>query len=108
MRNLTERITRPAFSLEDHRSRDPLFQPAALAELDTRLAPIRARFGDTPSVLARVALQYALHCDPNAVVLVGFRDADQIQATVTSLGDPLSRDEITELRDALHPTTITI
>jgi aryl-alcohol dehydrogenase-like predicted oxidoreductase len=32
---------RPAFSREDHRSRDPLFQPAALAELDPARADPR-------------------------------------------------------------------
>ncbi|MBV8934051.1 MAG: aldo/keto reductase, partial [Kutzneria sp.] len=98
---------RRAFSGEDHRSRDPQFQPAALAELDARLAPIRARFGDMPAALARLALGYALHRDPNTVVLVGFRDADQIHTTVTSLADPLSPQEITELRDLLHPTART-
>jgi 1-deoxyxylulose-5-phosphate synthase len=97
----------PAFSGEDHRSRDPLFRPATLADLYARLAPIRARFGDTPADLARVALGYALHRDPNAAVLVGFRDADQINTTATSLVDPLLPEEITELRAVLHPTALT-
>jgi 1-deoxyxylulose-5-phosphate synthase len=99
---------RPAFSREDHRSRDPRFRPAALAGLEARLAPIRARFGDTPAALARLSLGYALHRDPDAAVLVGFRDADQIHTTVTSLADPLAPEEITELHAVLHPTALTI
>lgn len=98
----------PVFSGEDHRSTDPLFQPASLAERDAQLAPIRARFGDTPAALARVVLAYALHRDPHAAVLVGFRDADQIHTTVTSLTDPLPPEEITELRAVLNPTTLAI
>jgi aryl-alcohol dehydrogenase-like predicted oxidoreductase len=53
------------------------------------IAPIRARFGDSPVELARVALSYALQHAPEAAVLVGFRNADQIRTTVTCLGDPL-------------------
>jgi 1-deoxyxylulose-5-phosphate synthase len=98
----------PVFSGEDHRSTDPLFQPASLAERDAQLAPIRARFGDTPAALARVVLAYALHRDPHAAVLVGFRDADQIHTTVTSLTDPLPPEEVTELRAVLNPTTLAI
>lgn len=98
---------RRAFSGADHRARDPLFRPATLTELDTRLAPIRARFGDTPAALARVALSYVVHHAPDAAVLVGFRDAAQIHTTVTSLADPLTPQEITEVRAVLHPTDVT-
>jgi aryl-alcohol dehydrogenase-like predicted oxidoreductase len=94
-----------AFSTGDHRSRDPEFQPAALADLDRRLAVLRDRFGDSPKDLARVALRYALRHAPAAVVLVGFRDADQITTTLTSLGDPLHEDEIAEITALLHPPT---
>jgi aryl-alcohol dehydrogenase-like predicted oxidoreductase len=41
-------------------------------------------------------------------VLVGFRDAEQLHTTVTSLGNPLPPEEITELRAVLHPTTVTV
>jgi aryl-alcohol dehydrogenase-like predicted oxidoreductase len=99
--------TPPAsYSAADHRSRDPLFQPEALAALDTRLAPVWARFGDSRATRARVALRYALHRDPDAPVLVGFRNARQITTTLTCLGDPLRPDEIAEIRAVLHPATI--
>lgn len=66
---------------------------------------MRGRFGDSPKDLARVALRYALQHAPDAAVLVGFRDADQITTTLTSLGDPLHVDEIAEITALLHPTT---
>ncbi|WP_103343900.1 aldo/keto reductase [Amycolatopsis sp. CA-126428] len=94
----------PPFSAADHRSRDPEFHPAALELLRQRLSPIRARFGNRPADLARIALGYALHHAPDAPVLVGFRNADQIHTTLTAAGDPLTPEEFTEIRAALHPT----
>jgi aryl-alcohol dehydrogenase-like predicted oxidoreductase len=95
------------FSAADHRTRDPDFQPAALAALRQRLAPIRERFGDRPADLARVAVGYALHHAPDSPVLVGFRDADHIHTTITSLQHPLTPEEITDIRAALHPAPAT-
>lgn len=92
-----------AFSAADHRSRDPQFQPAALATLDRQLAALRRRFGDSPNDLARVALRYVIQHAPDAAVLVGFRDAEQINTTLTCLGDPLREDEIAEITALLHP-----
>lgn len=93
------------FSPADHRSRDPDFQPAALAELNQRLAPLRGRFGTSPAALARIAIGYALQHAPDAAMLVGFRDADQITTTLTSLDDPLHPDEVVEITALLHPDT---
>ena len=95
----------PTFSRSDHRSSDPEFADAALSALRRRLAPIRDRFGDSPAELARVALRYVLQTAPDAPVLVGFRNADQIHTTLTSLGDPLTLDELADIRALLHPTT---
>lgn len=95
----------PTFSAADHRSRDPEFRDSALTAMWQRLAPIRARFGDSPAELARVALRYALQTAPDAPVLVGFRNADQITATLTSLGDPLTPDQVANIRAMLHPET---
>jgi 1-deoxyxylulose-5-phosphate synthase len=94
-----------AFSAGDHRTADPAFTQDALRELDARLAPVRARFGGSAAELARVALRYALQHAPDAAVLTGFRNAAQIRANVTCLGDPLLPEEIAEIRAALHPTT---
>jgi aryl-alcohol dehydrogenase-like predicted oxidoreductase len=93
------------FSAGDHRFCNPQPREQALAVLWQRLAPLRARFGDSPAGLARVALRYALQHAPDAAVLVGFRNAAQIHTTVTCLGDPLLPEEIAEIRAALHPNT---
>ncbi|WP_016698400.1 aldo/keto reductase [Actinoalloteichus spitiensis] len=93
------------FSLADHRSRDPDFQPAALAEIARRLAALRGRFGTSPAALARIALGYVLAHATDAAVLVGFRDAEQITTTLTSLDDPLHPDEVAEITALLHPDT---
>ena len=93
------------FSSADHRSRDPQFHPTVIAELAMRLAALRGRFGTSPADLARVALRYVLQHAPDAAVLVGFRDAEQVTTTLTCLGDPLSQDEITGIVDLFHPHT---
>jgi len=92
------------FSGGDHRTTDPQFRPEVLRVLRDLMAPIRARFGDRPAELARVALRYALQHAPDAVVLVGFRNANQIHTTLTCLGDPLRPEEIDWIRAALHTT----
>jgi aryl-alcohol dehydrogenase-like predicted oxidoreductase len=95
----------PAFSPTDHRSTDPAFTPEALRTAATRLAPLRERFGHNPAALARVALRYALQHAPDSIVLTGFRHAAQIHMNITCLGDPLTDDQLTEIRTVLHPTT---
>ncbi|HEU5475180.1 MAG TPA: aldo/keto reductase [Actinophytocola sp.] len=95
----------PQFSTSDHRSIDQAFSAARRHNLCARLAPIRARFGDNPTALARLCLRYALQHAPDAAVLVGFRDAAQIHTNATCLGDPLTDDEITEIRALLHSNT---
>lgn len=86
------------FGAGDHRTRDPHFRPAIRAAIHQHLDPIRARFGGTPADLARVALRYALHRDPQTPALAGFRTAQQINTTLTCLGAPLTDDELDFLR----------
>lgn len=93
------------FGPADHRYRDPQFHPTAIAALDIRLAALRGRFGTNPTDLARIALRYVLQRAPEAAVLVGFRNADQITTTLTCLGDPLSQDEIDQITKLFHPHT---
>ncbi|MDA3644330.1 aldo/keto reductase [Saccharopolyspora indica] len=92
----------PVFSPTDHRSRDPQFQPSALATLDRKLAALRTRFGTTPAALARIAVGYALQHAPDAAVLLGFRNADQITTTLTCLDNPLRQDEIDDITALFH------
>jgi aryl-alcohol dehydrogenase-like predicted oxidoreductase len=92
----------PTFSGGDHRTADPRFGAEPLRELWDLMAPIRARFGDSLTDLAHVALRCALQHAPDAAVLVGFRNADQIYTNITCLGESLRPQEITEIRAALH------
>jgi 1-deoxyxylulose-5-phosphate synthase len=94
------------FSIGDHRSADPAFLPGELSRLDDRLAPIRDRFGHSPQEMMRVALRYVLQHSPDAVVLIGFRNAAQISSVVRSIGDPLSTEDIAEIRTLLHPNSL--
>jgi aryl-alcohol dehydrogenase-like predicted oxidoreductase len=93
------------FSSNDHRSTDPAFTHENRQRVHERLTPLRARYGARAADLARVALRYVLHNHPEAPVLLGFRNAEQIRTTVTCLGEPLLPEEITEIRELLHPTT---
>ncbi|MFC0112604.1 aldo/keto reductase [Kibdelosporangium aridum] len=93
------------FSTGDHRTADPSFLPTELRRLDERLAPLRDRFGTRLQDIIRIALRYVIQHAPHAAVLVGFRNAEQIQALVGSLGDPLTEDEMIEIRALLHPNT---
>jgi aryl-alcohol dehydrogenase-like predicted oxidoreductase len=92
-----------AFGHGDHRRHDPMFTHQALREVYEGLAPVQERYGATVPDLARVALRYALARCPAAPVLVGFRDAEQINTTITSLGEPLAGDEIVWLHQSLAP-----
>lgn len=91
------------FNPGDHRTTDPLFTPENQRRLHAWLAPLRAKYGNDLASLARVALRYALQHTPDAAVLVGFRNAEQIHTNITCLGDPLTSEEITEIRVLLHP-----
>ncbi|MBB5159656.1 aldo/keto reductase [Saccharopolyspora phatthalungensis] len=95
----------PVFSPADHRCRDPRFQPTVLAALDRMLAALRDWFGTDPTELARIALRYVLQHAPDAAVLAGFRDANQITTTLTCLGNPLGQDEIDQIIELFHPRT---
>ncbi|WP_394615853.1 aldo/keto reductase [Lentzea sp. JNUCC 0626] len=94
----------PTFSPTDHRSTDPMFVPEALRDVAAKLEPLRERFGNNPPALARVALRYALQAAPDSIVLTGFRHAAQIQTNVTCLGDPLTDEQLAEIRTLLHST----
>lgn len=90
------------FNPGDHRTTDPLFTPENQRRLHARLAPLRAKYGNDLASLARVTLRYALQHTPDAAVLVGFRNAEQIHTNITCLGDPLTSEEITDIRVLLH------
>lgn len=90
-----------AYSEGDHRSRDPQFRAPVRAAITETAQNIRDHFGDIGS--RRAALRFALQRHPYAAVLVGFRDATQIEQNITSLGEPLTDQEIAILQELTAP-----
>jgi aryl-alcohol dehydrogenase-like predicted oxidoreductase len=97
-----KRASQRQYSVRDHRSTDPAFAPDNRRQLHARLAPLRNRYGHSPTAMARLCVQYALHHAPDAAVLVGFRNASQIDTIMASLDHPLHADDITRIRAVLH------
>lgn len=90
------------YSTGDHRRADPTFTPDNRRQLHARLAPLRHRYGPSPANMARLCVQYALHHSPDAAILVGFRNAEQIDTVLAALDHPLHADDITQIRAVLH------
>jgi aryl-alcohol dehydrogenase-like predicted oxidoreductase len=90
------------FSAADHRSRKPT-APALLDLVETAVNRIAQRFGPARSDLARAAIRYALHNAPDAVALVGFRDADQISTSLARADEPLTGKEVDYLNHVMSP-----
>ncbi|WP_405999869.1 aldo/keto reductase [Streptomyces sp. NBC_00829] len=88
------------FSAQDHRSRRSKDE-ALIRLMEKALEEIHGRFGKSRRDLARVAVQYAVHDAPEAVALVGFRDASQIADTLAGAGRPLTDDDITLVQNAM-------
>jgi aryl-alcohol dehydrogenase-like predicted oxidoreductase len=87
----------------DHRSRDAPPGAPFLAALRQAQKELVRHFGPDRSALIRVALRYGLAADPNAAVLVGFRDPEQITVNLNALGDPLDWVDIKEIRTVMAP-----
>ncbi|MFE0149907.1 aldo/keto reductase [Nonomuraea sp. NPDC059007] len=96
----------PVFPPEDHRHDDPRFTWEFLQTIHNALAPLGRRFGYRPADLARVALRYALHSDPHAVALVGFRSPSQITGSIDALQSLLSAEDIDEIRHLTEPLRV--
>jgi aryl-alcohol dehydrogenase-like predicted oxidoreductase len=89
------------FEKGDHRRGSPRFQEQALHEVEPKLARLKARFGETPQALARVALQYLLSYPCVACVIPGFRNRAQVEANLASADRPLSPEDVAFVREAM-------
>ena len=94
--------TAPCFGPGDHRARKSWFTAPALAVLERELAPLSARFGTEPGALVRVALRYCLQQSDNAIVLAGFTNPAQVEQNLTTLGPPLSAQELAFAAEVGH------
>ena len=83
----------PKFEDGDHRKGDRRFFEESLGKVQGQMAKIKARFGDKPEDLARVALQYLLSFESVACTIPGFRDRAQVTVNLAGAERPLSADE---------------
>jgi aryl-alcohol dehydrogenase-like predicted oxidoreductase len=93
----------PVFPPDDHRHADRRFTGPALQAVHDGLSALRRRFGDSRADLTRLALQYALQSDPDAVALIGFRNAEQVTGNLAALGKSLTLEDIGEIRRCMSP-----
>lgn len=88
----------PKFSQGDHRSRKVWFREKGLAILKSRLVQIKTKFVcETTKDLVQLAIKYCLCRSKLACVLVGFRNANQLQESLSTEGY-LSQEECSYIR----------
>ncbi|MBA2480105.1 MAG: aldo/keto reductase [Planctomycetes bacterium] len=91
----------PTFDEGDHRRGKSRFAQPELERLKPKLAKLKARFGETTSDLARVALQYLLHEPVVACTIPGFRNVRQVETNLSADAQPLTDDDARYVRAAL-------
>lgn len=84
----------PSFDPGDNRRDSPAFSAEGLADLEPRLAKLKARFGETTQALADAALGYVLARPHVACVIPGFRNARQVGCNLGAAGKPLSEEDV--------------
>jgi aryl-alcohol dehydrogenase-like predicted oxidoreductase len=89
----------PEFPEGDHRRGKQKFSREGLAAIEPKLQKLEERFGDTAGELVRVALQYVLSHSRVAAVIPGFRDTEQVRASLAAAGRPLSRADLAYIRE---------
>ena len=90
-----------AFGTGDHRLRKRWFRPDAIEIINAGLDRVRAIVGPRTEDLIRVALWGCLDRTPNAIVLVGFTNPDQVAMNLNSLNLRPDADEIAAAREIM-------
>ncbi|MGH3976282.1 MAG: aldo/keto reductase [Pseudonocardiaceae bacterium] len=90
-----------AFGAGDHRLRKRWFLPDAIEIINAGLDRVRAIVGPRTEDLIRVALCGCLDRSPNAVVLVGFTNPDQVAMNLGSLSFWPDANEIAAAREIM-------
>ena len=91
----------PQFQAGDHRNRKKWFQSSGLQVLRRQLLILEDRFGQRPEDLVRISLQYCLNRSRQAVVVTGFRNAQQIEMNLLASGNSLSFRDIEYIRNVM-------
>ena len=79
----------PQFERGDIRNNYEDFKTEFIKRLKPALLKIEKRFGAGPQTLALVCNQYALSKSRHAVVIPGFKNADQMEINTTTMAKPL-------------------
>ena len=91
----------PSFEAGDHREHNDSFKPEALRALKPKLGQLKTRFGDSTADLAAMAINYVLAHPRVACAIPGFRNARQVQANLSGVGQPFSPEDVAFVREAL-------
>jgi len=89
----------PQFEDGDHRKNSKRFTKEFLTKLDPKIEVLKKEFGEEPSDLVRVALQYLLHYNVTGAVIPGFRNLEQVKTNLTAADNPLTDDEFNFVKD---------
>jgi aryl-alcohol dehydrogenase-like predicted oxidoreductase len=85
----------PSFDEGDHRKENGQFKADSIAKVSAKMQQIKGRFGSSPEILARVALQYLMSFEVVACCIPGFRNEAQVSMNLAGADQPLSPDDIT-------------
>lgn len=91
-----------SFEEGDHRRNSSQFSEESLARVRPKVDKLRARFGEDPKSLARVALQYLLANPCVGCVIPGFRDLRQVEMNLAGADLPLTPDDVAFVRSAMQ------
>jgi myo-inositol catabolism protein IolS len=91
----------PKFDRGDHRRQKRWFSSDALQILQKRFVPMKERFGNAMEDLIRIALHYCLARSENACVLVGYKNALQVEMNLAVAGHYLSRNDVLFIREIM-------
>jgi len=92
----------PQFEPGDHRAGNRGFRAEALAELQPKLAQLKARFGGSTEDLAGVALRYILEHPRVACVIPGFRNQRQVQCNLAGATRTLHTEDMTFITELFN------
>jgi aryl-alcohol dehydrogenase-like predicted oxidoreductase len=79
-----------SFQEGDHRKNSSSFSDENLIKLAPKLEALKARFGDSPADLARVAIQFLMGHPRVACAIPGFRNLEQVKMNLAAAEPPLS------------------
>jgi len=88
----------PQFEDGDVRKQRPAFSAEGLAKVEAQIGKLKARFGSSPRELAAAALSFLLAHQHVLCPIPGFRNLEQVQASVACGGQPMKPQDVEFVR----------